>query len=241
MFAIGMAILWVIVMVYYGASERHRENKNRNQAISKGRDWYLDRNGLQHKTDTREPFVVRTDFKTGHKIQVNPYTGKIMTDLSKEYEAKCDFKGRIKATDNGYSVYSFETPYKVNERTTKYKHKPTEPVGERFRRLDGGDEVFVARRMADYITKEGKRKPIPFFMNIKDGRFSFFNNELLNCGNQIVYTKIEDNRGVKYKMNLDKESLSNYIDYLNMKQSNGMGVNWYNNYNLYIEELHNGY
>lgn len=154
MFGLLMGLLHIGARTAAGISEIRDVEKNKQRCIDAGYDFYIDRNGTKRRLSNDEPFMERYDYKTGHTIEFNPYTGQIYKDITAIHLAKTEIESKEKAIKDGKGFYKFEP----NRKT----HSNDKIKGYRYKRVDDKQEnIYIAREISGVV----------WYINIETGEY----------------------------------------------------------------------
>lgn len=191
----------VVVRIGNSIYERKKELDCRKHAINNRDRLWIDRRGTAHHTENDEPFHITTDYTTGHKIEINPYTQKVVKDLTAEYDQKIQRESLEKAKAQGRRVYP------IND-NSYYDHLETP-----------GYKNMKGRIWIDRVTGKKYLRRVFFhidywYLSMETGLYEFPDEDYLTDGRK-HYVR---HNGKLERMILTQELIDETLDYLNDNQ-----------------------
>lgn len=160
MFGLYMLGLYLIARVISCVIDCKTDIDSRNKAREEGKKTWVDRHAVTHHVENDEPFMLVTDFKSRDVMEINPYTGEKIRNVSQNYREKREREKRAEAISNGMRLYAFE-PDNIN-----YSHRTDAIKGIRWKDVYTGD-IYVAR---NYNTAD------VLFLNLKTGLYDYYDD-----------------------------------------------------------------
>ena len=171
MFGLIYSFISIGTAIVGHVKSNHEVKERKQRAIEQGYNLYTDSNGTARHVDTDEPFSHR--WINGELCEYNPYTGKIIKNITAEKREKAAMEGYAKALQDGSKFYSFEP-----KDSYRYRHDLDPIPGIRFKKIGGNqNDIYVRRRIYGKIWYYNLTTGLYEYCDvdkIKDGKVSYF-------------------------------------------------------------------
>ena len=233
-----------------GVSEIKREHDSKKHAIESGSNFYTDRHGNMKHVENDEPFMITKDWRSGDAVEVNPYTHKIVKNITQQNRMKQN-EAVEKAKENGERYVMYDNnlngrphyPYYIPQ--IDYEHGYIGYMNNSIKYPDQHIEGKVWKNTTTYhlyVKREintmcqpgsiDKNLPIPdgcycthgaiVYMDLRDAKL---------CKEDVLWTN--KNTPVTKE---EIDFLNAVIDSLNKTDENGRFVN---RYDIWLNNAHN--
>ena len=171
MFGLIYSFISIGTAIVGHVKSNHEVKERKQRAIEQGYNLYTDSNGTARHIDTDEPFSRR--WIDGDLWEYNPYTGKLIKNISAERREKAEREGYEKAVQNGLKFYAFE-----NKDSYKYRHDTDDIPGIRFKKIGSNtNDIYVRRCIEGKIWYYNLTTGLYEYCDvdkIKDGKVRYF-------------------------------------------------------------------
>jgi hypothetical protein len=230
MFGLLMLFLFIGARFVYVIIQRKEELDWRAKARRDGDSLWVDRYGTAHHVENDEPFMIVHDYKNGITVEKNPYTGKVVKNLTAEYKEKRETEAKNEALINGEKLYTTGTAlddfkYPVIK-TENYKETRSVIKGRRWIDINTG-ETYVRR----YIGNPGTA----WYINIKTGLYEFPDEKCIDDG--LKHWGILDGEYCSFVFT--PENIQKCLNELNKSQKEAIGKDGLNSSSSGITVWHN--
>lgn len=217
MFGLIIGFLHIGARICVGVQDCLNENKSKERCSAAGYDFYIDRKGCKRRLSNNEPFFERYDYKTGHVLEVNPYTGRSYRDITEDAIVRNEKKVKNDAVNAGKRYYR----YSSNEINQTKRHIN----GHRFKNVDNSNTLFVRRRVGNSCLSG-----VPWFLNIETGLYEEPDRSCIK--DDSCWTDLETGITYCYKSEKDINCLKTRLNELQAELINKYGINgspvWHN-------------